>query len=225
MRITSKLLSFSRTLALAALAACAPRIPPAMAPTTGDVAPTAEAAAVVFVRPATPCGTSTYTIVADEAGRFLGSISQGTRFSVRAAPGPHVYYAWSNLELPLDRPPMINPVLGLRADAAAGDTTYVVLSASSGGGGRNNRCTESSMAVFRDVRRNDARWDAVRGWLASTQPLEPDVAAGQAELDRRPAEVRRRLELGQMRLRQDDEARAWRAQLDAERAAAQASDR
>ena len=204
------------------LSGCAREVPPAMTPSASLLAPPAGQAAVVFVRPLSPCDTSEYSIVVDDHGRFVGNVAPGTQIVVPITPGTHVFYSWSNIDSRSEREPSFNPVMATRVDARGEGPQYVALIVQMQDSTvtRCNAYSHVSMHRVRPGQRDDTLWSDLQEWLRSTQPLVANQPAGQATLNANPALLQTHLELGHAKLRAMDDFHARKARRDAERAGA-----
>jgi hypothetical protein len=181
------------------LPGCGREIPPAMTLATSATPVDPGAATVVFVRPLSPCDTSDYSIVADEAGHFVGNVAPGTQLAVPVSPGPHVYYAWSNRDLRVAREPNFNPVGAARVNARASEARYVALVVRTREAS-TSRCWRWAIVDLRSVPRDGPFADEVLSWTRSTKLLTADQASGQATLDADPLLLQSNLELGSRKM-------------------------
>jgi hypothetical protein len=164
------------------------------APQPGD-------ASVVFVRPESSCDGGDYSIVVDDHGRFVGNVAPGTRVSVPVRPGTHIFYAWSSLDLRVEKEPNFNPVAAVRVNAVPSQTEYVSLTDS-----RHHFECNAWMSV--EMTPQDVLSSDLAGWLNSSKAVVADRGAGQAALNARPALLQTDLELGQAKLQRLDELHA-----------------
>ncbi len=158
-----------------------------------------DGTAVTFVRPESPCDLGEYAILVDDHGHFVGNLAAGTRLVHPTTPGDHAYYAWSNVDLIVDRVPNFNPVSAVRVHAVPGQSSYVLLD--------NSKPCQSRFAFdMLSVNRGSGAWGDVAQALASTKPVRVDRAAGQLALDARPAHTQLYRELGVAKLQRNDQA-------------------
>jgi hypothetical protein len=159
---------------LLVLAGCAARsdyMQPVASPQ--PVAAPADAATVVFLRPARTDPRQTI-VVTDEQGRFLGDAAISTRFVTRVAPGEHIFMAWAENTGPM------------RATLAPGRIYYVLIDLRAG--------VSSGRADLLAVTPRSERWKQVPGWLSETEEYVKDEAAGQVFLTENREEVQERLQ-------------------------------
>jgi len=183
------------------------RIPPAMTLAASVPPPAAGSASVVLVRPSQACDSGDYAVVVDERGRFVGNVGPGTRLAVEVSPGSQIFYAWNHIQW-VRRSNPIWPTGAARLNLTKGQTRYLLL----------DGCTGTT-TLLNVVAQGDALWGDLQDGLRSTKPIVADRAAGQALLEQRPAELRRRLEVARRQLVELDTARerdAVRAGLAAE---------
>jgi len=207
-RTTSASIALAVTTLALGLAGCADDLP---AGTVRAASPTAAGPGevlVTFVRPESSCDTGEYAVVVDEHGRFVANVVAGTNVSYSTTPGPHAFYAWSNVDLHIDKEQSFNPVAAVRVNVEGTEPQYVALEVATPCGARAN-------FDLHQVKRTSAAWAEVQGWLASTTPVTVDRKAGQALLEARPAHLRNALEFGMAKLRRSHEADARRARYEA----------
>jgi hypothetical protein len=198
--------------------ACERALPPAM--TVADAAAQAAPAAsrVVFVRPTDPCDGSDYSIVVDGRGRFVGHVAPGTQVVAEVAPGPHVFFSWSSIDLRDDLYPQFNPVSAVRVNASPESTRYVALVVRQRGS-TVTRCGRYAETDLVPIRLDDSLSHDLIGSLSSIQLLAADASRGQAMLDSNPARLQSHLELGRAKLVLLDYYRADHRRRAAEKAA------
>jgi hypothetical protein len=200
--------------ASAVLAGCNHELPPATTIAASLPGPAGNDGSVVFVRPSSPCDTSGYSIVVDEHGRFVGNVDPGTQIAASVAPGPHVFYAWSSLDLRVEAVPAFNTVAAARVEVAPGQTQHVALIVNR----PTYNCLDWAVVDLRVIGQSDAYWDELQEALHTAQPVNVDVPAGQATLDAKPALLREYLEMGHTKLVHLEELHAREAQRRAVRA-------
>jgi len=163
--------------------------------------PQGNDASVVFVRPESSCDKGDYSIVVDDHGRFVGNVAPGTQVAIPVKPGTHTFYAWSSLDLRVEREPSFNSVAAARVNAVASQTAYVTLTVSR----PHFECFDWAWVEMttRDLLSTD-----LQTWIHTTRPVVADRAAGQAALNARPALLQTDLELGQAKLQRLDDLAA-----------------
>jgi hypothetical protein len=171
-------------LACLVLASCSARAVPSMHAITASTASSPPPAgpgqaSVVFVRPPSSCDSIDYTTIVDENGHFVGSAGGSTAFLVNVPAGRHVFYAWSHIEMPPDR--YYAPINAVALDLSEGSVAHVEIRTAQGPG---LRCYAKSLG-YALVPRDDS--DAARAefesWRRDATPLEPDVEAGERDLN------------------------------------------
>lgn len=141
--------------------------------------PPADRAVVVFVRPS-HFAFAINANVLDENGRFLGDAVAGGYFAVAVPPGHHEFVVWAeNTD-------------AVAADVVAGRTYFVEVAATMG--------AWSAQMHLRAIKPGLPNWDHRDEWLRDAKGYLPDVAAGQANLDRRSGDVAERLRRGREHL-------------------------
>jgi hypothetical protein len=181
---------------------------------TPATAPRAGGPAVVLVRPASICDTNDYSVVVDEQGHFVANVPPGTRVVVGVSAGTHVFYAWDDVDLLVDREPNFNPVAAVRVTAGEAKTEYVALIVPMNG----SDCVSSSGRTWVEmtvVRPGDDLARELPVWLGATKEIVADGRMGQAELISHPAHLETYLELGARKLRQIEEGAAHRESVKA----------
>jgi hypothetical protein len=141
-----------------------------------DTAPAAGEATIVFVRPSDFASAMVMTIM-DDQGRFLGDSTASSCFRSQLAAGGHLLIGWAE------------NTAALQADLAADQLYYVEVSARPG--------FWSSQVQLFAVTPSSPQWSELPGWLAHCEPLIPDEAAGQADLDHRYQAVSERVRRAQ----------------------------
>jgi hypothetical protein len=191
-------LRLSPTLLPLVLAACGTSLPPAMAP--AGATPDARDS-LVFLRPRSACDTGDYTVVVDDAGKFVANVAPGARVGVALPPGPHVLYAWSSRDVRYDKEPTFNPVSATRVQAAEGAARYLELRVLVRSDANKNRCYPYAPVAFHHVPAG-----AAGEMLATTEPMRvADPAAGQADLEGNPERLKEHLAYGAQRLERREE--------------------
>jgi hypothetical protein len=178
------------------LAGCEDPLPPATSPTAALAAPVGDQGSVVFVMPHTKCDGLGYYVIADEDGHFIGNIAFGTRLAVSVRPGAHAYYSWSSLDLRYSVNQNWNPQAAVRVTVGRAETQYVTIMPSL----YPNCQVWPLMEMSSDSSRRKKDFADLQAMLADTKPVVADVAAGQAELDSKPAFFQTNLELGAWKL-------------------------
>ncbi len=207
------LLAVTVTSLAVSLAGCAESLPPGTSLASGPPAAGPGEALVTFVRPVSSCDTGEYAVVVDDRGRFVGNVATGTRIAVSVMPGLRAFYAWSNVDVHVDREPAFNPVSALRVNVANGQEQYVALEVAAP---CNTRSTFSMrlplmMGMHPAPGQVGAGGD-VDDMLASTKLVTVDQAAGQVALDAKPAHLRAHLAQGEAALRRGEDTGAQAAQ-------------
>ncbi|MBW2455009.1 MAG: hypothetical protein JRI68_10885 [Deltaproteobacteria bacterium] len=147
-----------------------------MAPSSAALgAPSAELAQVVFIRPSAFAGNLLITIC-DDQGKFLGDAPPVSHFSVGLPPGRHTFVAWAE------------NTAALRAEVAAGQTYFVEVALQAGS-------MTPRVELFARKPRTEP-FALVPTWLAQTDRLEAERAAGQASLSSRHDDLAERLTQG-----------------------------
>ena len=168
--------SFTRTLAAlglaAGLAGCSassdymhPVGPP-------QLAPKADTATVVFIRPSGYAAGIATTIL-DDKGRFLGDSLAETYFVSEVPAGEHVFIAWAE------------NTAALKAQLAPGKVYYVEVSPKMG-------ALSARVHLLALTSRSES-WGELQSWLADSQPMRTDEKAGQAYLAERAEDVQERI--------------------------------
>jgi hypothetical protein len=119
-------------------------------------------ARVVFVRPSSAAWGVIFTII-DERGYFLGDSTGGSRFSVFLDPGEHYFIVWTET------------TETVKATLAPGRTYYVEV--------RPKMGMWKARASLWAVNRKSGLMQSIPSYLADTQVLTTDFAAGQAYLN------------------------------------------
>lgn len=119
-------------------------------------------AVVVFLRPSMFALLAHYQVI-DEKGRFLGELLAGSHFAVPVPAGDHVFVAFH------DGDPLAHND-AMRARLLPGLTYFALV-----------QPTMTGVEITAIAPRSES-WSRVRGWLADTDALVPDPAAGQAFL-------------------------------------------
>lgn len=127
------------------------------------VAPPADAAVVVFLRPSSKRPEIEVLIVDDDErlgviGRFLGQSQASSYFTVTVAPGEHRFMAWADT------------AGALHATLAAGKKYYVEVT--SDGDSRG----DTRLSALAPSRKG---WEKLPAWLAASTPLAPNEKRGQ----------------------------------------------
>lgn len=149
------------SLALAALGCTGTS--PYMAPASHTTPTAAEdSATVVFVRPSEFGGADRVTII-DGKGRFLGETMPASHFATKVPAGEHLFISWGE------------NTSAVKATLAAGKVYYVQVTAPNG--------PRTPFVYLEAATVRSPAYGLVDGWLAKTQPLAPDEARGQANLD------------------------------------------
>jgi hypothetical protein len=187
------------------LGGCDAALPPATSPTAALATPGGDQSSVVFIMPNTRCDGLGYYIVADESGNFVGNLAFGTRVAATVSPGMHVFYAWSSLDLRYEVIPSWNASAATRVTLARGETQYVTIMPS-----LYPNCQVWPIMEMTAIK--DGRDPDVLSMISNTKPVAADLAAGQSELNAKPALFQTNLELGKWKLRrlEVDEARRER---------------
>ena len=158
-------------------------------------------ALVVFVRDSNPCDGGDPFRLVDEQYRFLGESVPSSKFAVRMPPGEHAFFVWQpNGDLPRDLYPQANQVGALQANLEAGRTYTVAVSITNATHGVRKTCFAYQFLALRMVNPEDPEMADV---LAKAQPLVPDVALGQATIDREHAAAEAHVALGMRKLGRD----------------------
>ncbi len=132
--------------------------------TPGDraaITAAAESATVVFVRPSQHGGADRVTLL-DGKGRFLGDTLPQTHFAVTMPAGEHTFISWGE------------NTSAIKATLAGGKVYYVEAYGPTGPG--------TPRLELRAVTLHSPSYGKTDEWLAKTQPLAPNEAAGQAYL-------------------------------------------
>jgi hypothetical protein len=127
-----------------------------------------NAALVVFVRPSAYAGGMLVPII-DENGRFLGEAGPKTHFAVVTPPGDHVFIGW------------MENTSAVRTRLVAGKTYYVEI-------GPRWGLLKPRVHLLAVTPRSKS-WEKLAEWLADTEEMTPDLAGGQAALDRKHGDV------------------------------------
>lgn len=122
-------------------------------------------ATVVFLRPSSFAFSVKFRII-DHTGHFVGDAVTSSYFVVRTKPGESVFILGDD------------DIDVLYANLAPGLVYYVDVVPVAG--------SFAPRAVFQPVKPGDPEWVQVERQLESKDPLVPDVARGQAELDHDP---------------------------------------
>lgn len=163
------LLSFLVSSSLAIAAVGCTGTSPYMAPTThGGVEAAADSATVVFVRPSELGGADRVTIL-DGKGRFLGETMPATYFATKVPAGEHLFISWGE------------NTSAVKATVAAGKVYFVEVTAPNG--------PRTPFVYLRAANLRSPAYGKVDAWLAKTQPLAPNEARGQADLQTRSSGV------------------------------------
>jgi len=136
-------------------------------------------ACVVFVRPS-GLGAAVNTTILDEEGRFLGDAQGHSHFVVCVPQGKHLFISWAeNTDV-------------LEADLLEGRTYYVLVDISFG-------LLSPRVHLLAMTPRNP-NWSRRETWVGGSRPFIPDVAAGEAYLRQRSADVADRLQRARQNL-------------------------
>lgn len=138
-----------------------------------------NAALVVFVRPS-GYASSVATTILDDQGAFLGDSIAGSQFAVLVPPGPHLFLAWAENTAPLV------------ATVLPGRVYYVEVAPKLG-------FWTPRVHLLAINPRTDS-WRELSLWMSQSNQLIPDVAAGQAYLNERQADVAERIRRARERL-------------------------
>lgn len=142
---------------------------PYMAPAShGGVEATQDTATVVFVRPSEFGGADRVTII-DGKGRFLGETMPASYFATKVPAGEHLFISWGE------------NTSAVKATVAAGKVYYVEVTAPNG--------PRTPFVYLKAASLRSPAYGRVDSWLAKTQPLAPDEARGQADLQTRSSGV------------------------------------
>ncbi len=152
--------AFALLLSVAAVG-CTGTSPYMTAGDRGAVTAAAETATVVFVRPSMHGGADRVTIL-DGKGRFLGDTLPRTHFAVTMPAGEHTFISWGET------------TSAIKATLAGGKVYYVEAYGPTGAG--------TPRLELRAITLHSPTYGKIDQWLASTQPLVPNEAAGQAYL-------------------------------------------
>lgn len=143
-------------------AGCTPPKSAVMSPAPRNtVEAPADAATVIFVRPSF-YAAAVKVLVVDEKGRFLGESIAESYFPVKVPAGEHKFYAVTDTVAPM------------KATLQNGHVYYVQVHANEG--------AFSPRFQLYAVTPRSKHWGHVDEWLAKTESLAPDEAAGQARL-------------------------------------------
>ena len=149
-----------------------PRLPiPSLAPP--------NAALVVFVRPS-GYASGVATTLLDDQGAFLGDSIAGSQFAVVLPPGPHLFLAWAENTAPL------------AATLLPGRVYYVEVAPTLG-------FWSPRVHLLPITPRSDS-WHELATWMSQTTQLVPNIAAGQAYLNGRQADVTERIRRARERI-------------------------
>jgi hypothetical protein len=192
------------------LVSCTDALPPATRLASTLAPQGANDARVLFVRPLSPCDSGQYAVVVDDRGRFVGNVAAGTQLALPTTPGNHVFYAWTNIDVLRSGTASTKAVAAVRVVAVRGETSVVALES-------DTPCHTGELFAMRAMAGRHASGDELKGWLASTQPVDVDRASGQHALDASPAHLTAYLELGAEKLRANDERAAKSDRLNAVR--------
>ena len=163
-----------------------------------DTTPPAGAALVVFVRDSSPCDGGDPFRLVDDQYRFIGESVPSSKFAVRVPPGEHAFFAWQPYgDLPRDLYPSANQVGALQSEFEAGKTYTVEVSITNATHGVRKTCFAYQFLALRMVNPEDPEMKDV---LGKAMPLTPDVAAGQATVNREHAAVEAHVALGMSKL-------------------------
>ena len=124
-----------------------------------------------------------------------------TRVVAYVKAGTHVFYAWDDVDLLIDREPNFNPVAAVRVTVGEAKREYVALLVPMDG----HDCISSSGRTWvnmTNVRPGDYLAPELPSWLQTTKEIVADSRAGQAELASQPAHLATYLELGAVKLQQ-----------------------
>jgi hypothetical protein len=136
------------------------------------IAPRADVATVVFVRPSS-FGAAIHPTIFDEQGHFLGDAEPSAHFVAQVAPGEHMFVVWAENTGPI------------RATLLPGRVYFIEVSMKPGAW--QARCHLLAITPRTE------QWTQVRDWLADTKPTVADLAAGNAYLAGRRDEVLERI--------------------------------
>lgn len=162
------------SLALAALGCTGTS--PYMAPAPrGGVAAAEDSATVVFVRPSQFGGADRVTIL-DGKGRFLGETMPASYFAAKVPAGEHLFISWGE------------NTSAVKATVAAGKVYFVEVTAPNG--------PRTPFVYLKATGLRSPSYGKIDGWLAQAQPLAPDEARGQADLQARSSGVARAIARG-----------------------------
>jgi hypothetical protein len=186
---------------------CRHELPPATVEAAALPPPAPGEGSVVFVRPRSSCDESDYTVIVNDQGRFVGNLAPGTLLSVSAAPGVHVFYAWSSLDQRIEKEPNFNPVSAVRVLVNGGGRESQVVGLFSAK--PHFDCAGSN--VFMTHLGTEFTSSEAHELVRQNQPVTADLASGQAALDAHPALLHTYLELGETKLRRNEEMHAREA--------------
>lgn len=157
-----------------------------MTPASGPlpIAPRADRATVVFVRPSA-FGAAIHPTIFDERGQFLGEAEASSHFMVQVPPGEHLFVVWAENTGPI------------RATLEPGRVYFIEVSMKPG--------WWHARAHLLAITPRTETWPKLREWLADSRPTVANMAAGQAYLDGRREEVAERLRLADEALREMDQ--------------------
>ena len=139
--------------------------------------PPAGKAQLVVLRPSSYLGGRRFRMTNDK-GQFIGHALAGKRFSVSLEPGQHRFYSWG----------WGKRVASATANVEAGKTYYLLYRVSPGAFKANvhlNALTPGSK-----------HWPKLKEWINSTEHMDVDFAAAQAEFENKDAEVQAKIEDG-----------------------------
>jgi len=189
------------------LAGCEEALPPGTTMASAMVAaqaPAADEAMITFYRPTSPCDAGEYAIVTDARGHFVGNVAPGTQVSFPTRPGTHTFYAWSSVDLIVDKDPNFTGVSAVRVHAPAGEPTAILLDTPKPCGARLSFEMVWLSVLRHAADRRSGVDEEITDLQRTTSAVIVDRVAGQVALDSRPAHLRTFLALGDRRLQQID---------------------
>ncbi len=144
-----------------------------------------------------PCDVGDYSVIVDAHGHFVGQLAPGTGVVATVAPGEHVFFGWSSIDLRDGRCPQLNPVAAVRVNTAVASTSCVALIVRQRGS-TLTRCDRHAAIDMLVV--GEASPVLENASDDPTRLLPPDYVLGQAMLDAHPAMLRSYTELGRAKL-------------------------
>lgn len=146
--------------------------------------PPAGKARIVFIRPSGYAAAAVPTIL-DRNANFVGDLVARSKFAVDVDPGAHVFILWSE------------STRALKANVAAGKTYYVEAAVGMG--------MWTASVTLRAIKPSSEHWRKLDEWMARTQTMTVDTAAGQAHVDKRKADAKDVVRKGLERWEDNDE--------------------